>query len=141
MRRPERSGAAAVAEYSTPRARRADFLLKDGTHVLLSVDSRLRVPADYGVSDRRVYLEGEAYFEVKHDSAARFLVHTDHAVTEDLGTRFDVRAYRGDSVMRVVVAEGRVAVRGNGGGSRSHAASESNRPSPSRRRPSSRARW
>lgn len=115
------TGPVAMREYVTPRGQRADFRLTDGTHVLLSVDSRLRVSADYGARDRQVYLEGEAYFEVEHHPAVRFLVHTAHAVTEDLGTRFDVRAYRNDAAMQVVVAEGRVAVRAGGAAHRSEA--------------------
>lgn len=109
--RPRAPDSVAMREYVTRPGQRADFRLGDGTHVLLSVASRLRVPADYGVRDRQLFLEGEAYFEVKHDPTARFLVHTDHATTEDLGTRFDVRAYARDSAIRVVVAEGRVAFR------------------------------
>jgi ferric-dicitrate binding protein FerR (iron transport regulator) len=108
---PGAAAPVAMHEYVTPRGQRAGFRLPDGTQVMLSVDSRLRVPADYGVRDRELYLSGEAYFEVRHDPAARFLVHTQHAVTEDLGTRFAVRAYPTDTVVQVVVAEGQVAVR------------------------------
>jgi transmembrane sensor len=51
-----------------------------------------------------------------HDSTRRFVVHTRTANTEDLGTRFGVRAYDADTATRVVVAEGRVAVRLPSGG-------------------------
>jgi transmembrane sensor len=101
---------AAPREYVTARGQRAEFRLKDGTRVVLSVASRLRVPADYGARERSLYLEGEAYFDVRHDARRRFVVQTAHAATEDLGTRFDVRAYEGDSTVQVVVAEGRVAL-------------------------------
>ena len=106
---------AAMREYVTARGQRAQFSLKDGTRVVLSVASRLRVPADYGRRERSVYLEGEGYFEVRHEPGRRFMVHTAHAVTEDLGTRFDVRSYEGDSVVQVMVAEGRVSVRREAG--------------------------
>jgi len=102
---------AAPREYATARGQRAEFRLKDGTRIVLSVASRLRVPADYGTRERSLYLEGEAYFDVRHDPGRRFVVHTAHAATEDLGTRFDVRSYEGDSTVQVVVAEGRVALR------------------------------
>ena len=102
---------AAPREYVTARGQRAEFRLKDGTRIVLSVASRLRVPADYGARERTLYLEGEAYFDVRHDPGRRFVVHTAHAATEDLGTRFDVRSYEGDSTVQVVVAEGRIALR------------------------------
>jgi transmembrane sensor len=100
-----------MREIATTKGQRVDFRLKDGTHVILSAASRLRVPADYGAQSRNVYLDGEAYFDVVHDSTRRFVVHTRAANTEDLGTRFGVRAYDADTAARVVVAEGRVAVR------------------------------
>ena len=57
-----------------------------------------------------VELEGEAYFVVRHDTARPFVVRTAHGTTEDLGTQFDVRAYR-EEHLQVVVAEGRVVLR------------------------------
>lgn len=109
---PSRPGApVAMRQYVTARGQRAAFGLKDGSRVVLSVASRLRVPADYGKRERNLYLEGEGYFEVRHDPARRFAVHTANTVTEDVGTRFGVRSYEGDATVQVVVAEGRVAVR------------------------------
>jgi transmembrane sensor len=102
----------ALRDYVTPRGQRADFNLADGTHVLLGVASRLRVPADYGARDRQVYLEGEAYFEVRQDRARPFVVRTGGTVTQDIGTRFVVRAYSDDHAVQVVVAEGRVRLQG-----------------------------
>lgn len=98
-------------EYATARGQRAELTLADGTRIWMSVASRLRVPADYNVARRDVYLDGEAYFEVVHDPARPFVVHAPQTVAEDLGTRFVVRAYRDDATAIVTVAEGRVAVR------------------------------
>lgn len=107
-RRP--SHPAPYREYATAPGQRSQLTLLDGTRVLLSVDSRLRLPRDYGVRERAVELEGEAYFVVRHDPALPFIVRTAHGTTEDLGTRFDVRAYR-EEHLQVVVAEGSVALR------------------------------
>jgi len=57
-----------------------------------------------------VELTGEAIFTVVHDSARPFRVLAGPSVTEDVGTVFAVRAYAGDSAVRVVVAEGAVSV-------------------------------
>jgi len=104
------SAPAPAREYLTHRAQRADFHLRDGTRVVLGVASRLEVPTSFGHKGREVFLQGEAYFEVQHDPASRFLVRTADAVTEDLGTIFAVRAYPGDSGAQVAVAEGRVVL-------------------------------
>jgi transmembrane sensor len=99
-------------EYATAPGQRAALTLPDGSRVLLSVGTRLLVPRDYGVRARAVELEGEAYFTVTHDPRRPFLVRTRHGTTEDLGTQFDVRAYRDEAYLQVVVAAGRVALRG-----------------------------
>ena len=98
-------------EYATDRGQRASIMLVDGTRVWLSVDSRLRVAPDYASTSRDVELQGEAFFEVRHDDDMPFRVHTPGAVSEDLGTDFGVRAYPDDSTTVVVVADGVVALR------------------------------
>ncbi len=101
----------AMREFTTARGQRAEMRLADGTRILLSVDSKLRVPGDYGAAERDVYVDGEAYFEVTHDATKPFAVHAANALVRDLGTRFGVRAYAGEQRVRVVVAEGTVALR------------------------------
>ncbi len=100
----------AYREYVTARGERAEMRLLDGTRVTLNVDSRIRIPTTFGAGAREVTLVGEAYFAVVHDAARPFTVRTGRGVTRDVGTHFDVRAYGGDPVERVAVAEGSVAV-------------------------------
>ncbi len=97
--------------FATARGQLSSLGLPDGSRVLLGVDTRLRVPRNYGARTRTVDLEGEAYFVVEHDAARPFIVRTEHGSTEDLGTEFAVRAYRQEASLQVVVAEGRVALR------------------------------
>ncbi len=104
----------AMREFATARGRRAAIELADGTRIVLSVDSKLRVPADYGEMLRAVYLEGEAYFAIAHDAAKPFAVHAGQGVIWDLGTRFGVRAYADEQDVEVVVADGKVRVRAAG---------------------------
>jgi ferric-dicitrate binding protein FerR (iron transport regulator) len=103
---------AAYREYATGPGQRLTLSFADGSRVLLSVGSRLRVPRDYGVRERAVELEGEAYFTVRHDPRRPFLVRTQRGTTEDRGTAFAVRAYREERYLQVVVTSGRVALRG-----------------------------
>jgi transmembrane sensor len=107
---PARLAPAANRIYTTARGERGETRLADGTRVLLGPDSKLVVPVGYGTGARAVQLEGEAYFEVVHDSARPFAVHARNAVARDLGTRFGVRAYAEDPQVQVVVAEGRVSL-------------------------------
>jgi len=107
---PAATAIAPMREYVTPRGQRATFQLSDGTRLVLAAESRLRVPGDYGRRVRQVYLDGEALFEVVHDSVRPFRVRARDAVAEDIGTRFDVRAYAEDQAVAVAVAEGAVAL-------------------------------
>jgi transmembrane sensor len=100
--------------YATASGQRAELRLPDGTHVLVAPESHVRVAADFGKERRDVYVEGEAYFEVVHDSTRPFTVFAGNASTHDVGTAFAVRSSPGDRAVRVVVREGKVAMSGAG---------------------------
>ena len=95
---------------ATQRGELADVYLSDGTHVRLGAMSSLRFASPLSARERDVYLEGEALFDVAHDSLAPFTVRTRQGTARDLGTRFDVSVYPPDSMMTVAVAEGSVLV-------------------------------
>ena len=105
---------------ATVAGQRATMKLSDGTLVTLGPDSHLEVPADFGDAARMVTLSGEALFEVVHDSTRPFVVDAGNTRTTDLGTRFGIRAYPSDTLVRVVVAAGRVSLRPVIGVSASH---------------------
>ncbi|MFI5231709.1 MAG: FecR domain-containing protein [Gemmatimonadales bacterium] len=96
--------------YSTSRGQNATIQLTDGSQVVLAPASRLTIPADYGAPNRAIGLDGEAIFSVRHDATHPFRVRARGAVVEDLGTRFDVRAYQNDAAVTVAVAEGAVTL-------------------------------
>jgi len=98
------------SEYAAAAGHRTTLHLPDGTRVTLGPKSRLRNRADYGRSDRAVYLDGEAYFQVAPDKQRPFRVHTAGSVTEDLGTAFVVSAYTDQIATEVIVTEGRVSL-------------------------------
>ena len=100
-------GPSAVYATETGRLRRVE--LSDGSVAVLGPESHLAVVADYGQSERRIELTGEAYFEVRHDADRPFVVHTSAAEVTDLGTAFVVRA--SDSTgTHVAVTQGSVRV-------------------------------
>jgi ferric-dicitrate binding protein FerR (iron transport regulator) len=84
------------------------LLLSDGTVVWLNARSTLRYPDTFGGKQQReVYLEGEAYFDIKKDEAHPFLVHTPGLTTHVLGTQFNVKAYQPRKA-EVTLIEGKV---------------------------------
>jgi transmembrane sensor len=100
--------------FATTNRERAELRLSDGTRIRLAPASRVQVDADYDEQQRVVHLDGEAYFEVKHDAAKPFVVYAGAAVTRDLGTDFAVRNYAEDAGVQVVVRTGAVAMSGVG---------------------------
>ncbi|MDR8389910.1 FecR domain-containing protein [Aliifodinibius sp. S!AR15-10] len=96
-------------EISTVRGQRTNLILSDGTKVILNSSSSLRIPKNYGTGVRKLYLVGEAFFEVKHDEEAPFIVVSYDTYTKDLGTQFNVTAYDSTSI-EVAVKEGLVSM-------------------------------
>jgi ferric-dicitrate binding protein FerR (iron transport regulator) len=94
----------------TPRAGQYQLVLQDGTKVWLNADSRLRYPVQFSGNERRVELEGEAYFEVVHNDAMPFKVVTGEVITTDLGTHFNIKAYNDDDKIATTLLQGSVNV-------------------------------
>lgn len=71
-----------------PRGGEYTVELNDGTRVRLNADSELRFPVKFVGNERKVFLKGEAYFEVERDTSRPFRVdvHGD-AIIEGLGNR------------------------------------------------------
>ncbi|MEI6408078.1 MAG: FecR domain-containing protein [Bacteroidota bacterium] len=96
----------------TETAANQDFRLlelPDGSHVWLRRDAQLQFPQKFDSKERRVQLNGEAYFEVTHNPAQPFKVELpDHGTVEVLGTQFDVRALAAQDESSVLVRTGKV---------------------------------
>ena len=84
------------------------LVLPDGTQIWLNSDTRLRFPTSFPGKERRIYLEGEAYFEVAPNKEQPFIVTTSDMNVRVLGTRFNVKAYREDAAIYTTLAEGAV---------------------------------
>src|SRR5690606_21698700 len=91
-----------------PAANFFKITLTDGTAVWVNAASELRFPERFGDAERRVYLKGEAYFEVAKDTKRPFFVETEEVDIRVLGTHFNVSTY-GKNV-KTSLAEGRVEV-------------------------------
>lgn len=104
---------------TAPRGAKKRVTLADGSFVFLNSGSTVRIPSDFNTKSRQLALTGEAYFEVKHDAAKPFTIHTGKLLITDLGTAFDVKAYPEDRDIRVAVESGKVQVNKNNPGGRS----------------------
>lgn len=85
-----------------------EVVLPDGSTATLNANSVLRYNPDWGgAGPRQVWLEGEAFFSVKHTPNHQpFMVHTPGLNVDVLGTKFNVRHRRHQTT--VVLSEGKV---------------------------------
>jgi hypothetical protein len=98
----------------TPNGKKFKLVLSDGTLVYLNAGSSLRYPVNFleeGI--RKVFLTGEAYFEVTKNETNPFIVNVDDLNVTVLGTEFNVSAYSEDISIDVVLVEGVVNLANN----------------------------
>ena len=91
-----------------PRGGEYSITLSVGTIVYLNSESELRYPVNFVGRDRRVYLSGEAYFDVVQDEAHPFIVDMGNSSVRVLGTSFDVRAYADEDEVLTTLVQGSV---------------------------------
>ena len=93
-----------------PKGGEYSLELPDGTVVWVNSESALRFPEKFTSNRREVFLEGEAYFEVKKDANRPFYVHTEAGKVRVLGTAFNVCAYSNDRFWQTTLVEGSVMI-------------------------------
>ena len=104
---------AAMNTITVPAGQRVNLTLSDGTTVWLNARSEMVYPAVFSGAKREVKLDGEGYFEVKHDKESPFVVHTRKCEIEVLGTKFNVEAYSDSEEFSTSLMEGSVKVTDN----------------------------
>lgn len=92
-------------EIKTPAWTRAQFNLPDGTTGWLNNNSSIKYNGNF-ISDRRLMLIGEAFFDVSSDKKRPFKVNTDKVMLTVTGTRFNIASYEDENNVEVVLEEG-----------------------------------
>lgn len=98
-----------ITKYNS-RGRKSLITLPDGSQVKLNAESSLTFTSDFGIKDRQVVLQGEAFFDVKRNPEIPFVIKTGQLETKVLGTTFDIRFYPEEEKIQIVVANGEVLV-------------------------------
>lgn len=94
----------------TPKGEQYDFVLPDGSKVILNSMSKLSYPVAFNDDIREVSLEGEAFLDVSKDSSRPFIVKTKYTKVKVLGTNFNVRAYANEKYNEITLVEGSVRI-------------------------------
>ena len=85
-----------LAAHVTPSKPTVSYIrhltLPDGSSVVLHAGSKLEYPVSFVGRTREVTLYGEAYFDITHNPASPFIIHTGKVKTTVLGTAFNIKA-------------------------------------------------
>ncbi len=99
-----------LVTIQTLPSEKRQLTLSDDTQVWLNAGAKFQYAQTFKGKTREVYLSGEAYFDVKHNSAKPFIVHTGQVLTTVLGTAFNIKAGKGTAQVVVTVTRGKVSV-------------------------------
>ena len=101
----------AWSEFKSLSGHLDEVLLPDSSVVYLRPGSVLKVPQEFKGHNREVLLiEGEAFFNVKHDRQHPFIVQSSNLRTQVLGTSFIIKNYHKLKIIQVSVTTGKVSV-------------------------------
>lgn len=104
-------GKLAYNELMIPFGQKFQVILSDGTKIHLNSGSSLKFPVTFIKGHyRKVFLTGEAYFEVTKDKSHPFIVESNSMNIKVLGTKFNISAYKEDQNSNTVLVEGAVQV-------------------------------
>lgn len=102
----------AVADNTlyVPAGQRVKLTLQDGTDVWLNSQTTFIYPAVFSGKERRISVEGEAYFDVAKDPEKPFIVSSQGVEMKVLGTKFNVHSYPGEKDIQTSLIEGSLHV-------------------------------
>ena len=107
---PDEPDSQIVYVVNAGRQSMESFYLPDGSHVSLNAGSKLTYPEHFSGKNREIYLSGQAFFKVHHDTEHPFIVKTKSMDIKALGTSFEVFSVDSTSYTEMILSGGAVEV-------------------------------
>lgn len=95
-------------EMIVPADEQLSLVFQDGSKVRLNAGTKIRFPKQFGLTERRVFLEGEGFFEITTNTKRHFVVETPNLNIKVTGTSFNVDATPGAENVVVHLYSGEV---------------------------------
>jgi ferric-dicitrate binding protein FerR (iron transport regulator) len=92
-----------------PTGSRTVVDLPDGSKVWLNSQSKLTYPGIFNNRERKVFIDGEAYFEVQNGKVP-FVVQNDGPAVKVYGTAFSINSYDDENVVTVALVKGKISL-------------------------------
>jgi ferric-dicitrate binding protein FerR (iron transport regulator) len=99
----------AQVHFQTELGNRSVVFLPDGSKVWLNAKSDLRYDTGFNISERTVFLTGEAYFEVEKGEKP-FIVDVNDFKVKVYGTKFNISAYDDDQIIHTCLETGKISI-------------------------------
>ena len=96
------------ATVSTSMGQNSKIVLSDSSIIWMNAGTNLSYNNDFGVKNREIKLEGQAYFQITRNEEVPLTVYSNDLRIKVLGTKFDVSAYPEDENVSVVLESGSV---------------------------------
>lgn len=96
----------------SPKGQRTQVVLPDNSKVWLNSNTTIKYPSNFNQKDRRVYIDGEAFFDVTHNQSKPFIVNTTAFNIKVYGTTFNVSAYKLDNTIETTLVKGKISITG-----------------------------
>ena len=96
--------------YSSGIQPRNTIVLSDGSIITLAGNSSVKLINGFSNNKREVTLYGEAYFDIRHNAASPFKVHTSKMELVVLGTVFNVKDFADSALSEAYLISGRLRV-------------------------------
>jgi ferric-dicitrate binding protein FerR (iron transport regulator) len=100
----------AYNEYIVPYGSKSTVILPDGSKIRLNSGSKIKYSGDFNKGERIVFLEGEAFFDVKPSEKKPFIVKTAVLNIRVFGTRFNVKSFKEEKNVETTLISGSVVV-------------------------------
>ncbi len=101
--------AGSFLEVIVPQGQHSQLILPDMTKVWLNAGTTFKYPREFNKRERDVYIEGEAFFNVRHSEKAPFIVHLkDNLLVKVTGTEFNIKCYADDKVIETTLVKGTI---------------------------------
>ena len=101
-------GTVAYNEIKVPNGEKSMITLYDGSKIWLNSGTTFRYPATFSKNERKVFVDGEAFFDIAKNKNQPFIVNANQLDIKVLGTRFNVYAYHDEPEFQVTLEEGSV---------------------------------
>ena len=100
----------AVTKIQTLEGERATITLPDSTQVTINSETVVKYSSDFNVNDRKIWLSGEAYFDVATNVDKPLHVYLDNITVIATGTKFNIYSYGSENRVETTLEEGSVQV-------------------------------